>query len=112
MITHREKVTRFLTESFRKPLLRAHPRPSAISILKRQSQSAGFRMRLGLTNFLPPEKQIKAEKAGNYIRNYVVRPVQPHDMQLQKASPTDEANMTTTPEIDEDALYEQASWPP
>jgi len=56
----------------------------------------------------PLKNKSKAEKAGNYIRDYVVSPVRPHDMQLQKVSPTDEANMTTTPEIDEDALYEQA----
>jgi hypothetical protein len=56
----------------------------------------------------PLKNKSKAEKAGNYIRDYVVRPVRPHDMQLQKVSPTDESNMTTTPEIDEDALYEQA----
>ena len=56
----------------------------------------------------PLKNKSKAEKAGNYIRDYVVSPPRPHDMQLQKVSPTDESNMTTTPEIDEDALYEQA----
>jgi hypothetical protein len=36
-------------------------------------------------------------KAGNYIRDYVVSPLRP-----------DEINMTATPTIDEDVLYEQA----
>jgi hypothetical protein len=56
----------------------------------------------------PPINKPKAEKSGNYIRDYVVSPLRPHDSQLQKVSPSRELNTTPIPEIDEDALYEQA----
>jgi len=50
----------------------------------------------------------KAEKVGNYISDYIVSTLRPHDIQLQKGSPSHELNMTPIPDIDEDALYEQA----